>query len=131
MAETLLDCVLAASVLNKCMGMGKGVEKEGCGDSSQSFTLKAGAAEIFQKQMESPILVLSYLWLSRLRVPCCTKMYSLMFEGSLVIKAGSPLGDISLSSQCLKCHLGNLDLSYYLTEDFPLLFECFHLSGAV
>lgn len=112
--------------------MGKGVGKEGCGDSSQIFTLKAGAAEIFQKQMESPILVLSYyLWLSRLRVPCYTKMHSLMFEGSLGIKAGVPKGEISLSSQCLKCHLGNLALSYYLTEDFPLLFECFHLSGAV
>lgn len=42
--------------------MGKKVGKESCGDSSQIFTLKAGAAEIFQKQMESPILVLSYLW---------------------------------------------------------------------
>lgn len=52
--------------------MGKGVEEEGCGDSSQVFTLKAGAAEIFQKQMESPILVITYLWLSRLRVPCYT-----------------------------------------------------------
>lgn len=41
--------------------MGKAVGKEGCGDSSQIFTLKAGAVEIFQKQMESPILVLSYL----------------------------------------------------------------------
>lgn len=54
-----------------------------------------------------------------------------MFEGSLGIKAGTPLGEISLSFQCLKCHLGNLDLSYYLTEDFPFLFECFHLSEAV
>lgn len=111
--------------------MGKRVGKEGCGDSSQIFTLKAGAAEILQKQMEPPILVLSYLWLSRLRVSCYTTMHSLMFEGSLGIKAGAPLGEISLSSQCLKCHLGNLDLSYYLTEDFPLVFECFHLSGAV
>lgn len=42
-------------------GVGKAVGKEGCGDSSQIFTLKAGAAEIFQKQMESPILVLSNL----------------------------------------------------------------------
>lgn len=111
--------------------MGKGVGREGCGDSSQIFTLKAGAAEIFQKQMESPILVLSYLWLSRLRVPCYTKLHSLMFEGSLGIKAGAPLGEISLSSQCLKYHLENLDLSHYLTEDFPLLFKYFHLSGAV
>lgn len=69
--------------------------------------------------------------MSRLRVPCYTKMHSLMFEGSLGIKAGAPLGEISLSSQCRKCHLGNLDLSYYLTEDFPLLFEWFHLSRAV
>lgn len=68
--------------------MGEGVGEEGCGDSSQIFTLKAGAAEIFQKQMESPILVLSYLWLSRPRVPCYTKMHSLMFEGSWASKPG-------------------------------------------
>lgn len=69
--------------------------------------------------------------MSRLRVPCYTKMHSLMLEGSLGIKAGAPLGEISLSSQFLKYHLGNLALSYYLTEDFPLLFEWFHLSGVV
>jgi hypothetical protein len=108
-----------------------GVGKEGCRDSSQIFTLKAGAAETFQKQMESPILVLSYLWLSRPRVPCYTKMHSLMFEGSLGIKAGGPWGEISLSSQCLKGHSGDLDLSVCLTEDFLLPFQIFFLSAAV
>lgn len=111
--------------------MKEGVEEEGCGDSSQIFTLKAGAAEIFQKQMESPILVLSYLWLSRLRVPCYRKMHRLMLEGSLGIKAGAPLGETGLSSQCLKHHSGNLDLLSFLTEDSSLPFECFLLPGAV
>lgn len=107
-AEALFGlCVSCFSL--KCLEVGEGAE-ESCGDSSQIFTLKAGAAEIFQKQMESPILVLSYLWLSRPRVPCCTKMHSLMFEGSLGIKAGTPLGEIRLSSQCLQCYSGDLDL---------------------